>query len=771
MFERAMLSPDPYFGDRRKHGVLAFALALLALLLAACPRDEPATQLEMPGLREADYYWIAGRIFTNETGGKLRFLAHWNEGEDFPSMGIGHFIWFPEGVDAPFDESFPRMLEYVKGEVDECAPVPDWLAGETVPPAPWPDKASFDAAYDSDRVAALRAWLAQTAPEQSRFIVASFAARWNALEVDGKDALTALLQRLLATPRGLFAVIDYYNFKGIGSNPRERYAGEGWGLVQVLGDMAATGSIEDAALVEHFARATAERLALRVANAPPARNEARWLPGWHARVAAYSDAAARPAAAAATAFRVSPYIARVSSSQATVTWFSASGNPGSLRMPDGRILAGEPRRACELAYHLAEYGDLDEAGPVPWRQSVTIDGLVPGSDYALTVRQDGAEAPLALRTPDASSAHFVVLADVETEPESAGARVAWPARGQDERRYPVDQATGYAANLEAIAAKQPEFIAIAGDLVESGGEQRDWDEFWRYHATVAAAVPVVPALGNHDYYGGPGELGGYKPAGTSRALAKYRSYFAREPYYVYEHGPVALVVIDVNNGLPERSANDTNWYLDGTAPDWAPGSPQYAWLETALATAQRDRAFTFVMFHPAPYSSGIHGRAPGLDEDRNFSSGLPLRALTPLFLTYGVDAVFNGHDEMYEHSIVEGYEQRADGSTASHAVHFFTVGIAGDGLRGPDPLAFNPQRVFLAHLDAPERWSDAGVLLDGGRHYGHLDVRVGRDEDGNWQARLEPVYVFPVTDAAGELQRFETRVYDDVVTLGSPRVD
>ena len=762
-----MLSPDPTPGDRRKHGVLAFALLLVATLLVACPREEAATRLEMPGLSEADYYWIAARIFANETGGKLEYLTHWNEGEDFPSMGIGHFIWFPEGVDAPFDESFPTMLEYVKGAVNECAPVPDWLAGETVPAAPWPDKASFDAAYESDRVAGLRAWLAKTAPEQSRYIVANFAARYNALELDDKDELTGILQRLLASPRGLFAVIDYSNFKGIGSNPRERYAGEGWGLVQVLGDMAATGSIDDAALVGHFARATAERLALRVANAPPERNEARWLPGWRQRVAAYNDASARPAAAATTAFRVRPYIAGVTATTATIAWFSESGNPGRLELPDGRVVDGEPTRACELAYHLAEFGALEGAGPVPWRQSVTIDGLAPGGDHALTVRQDGEEAQLAVRMPATDRAHFVVFADVETEPESTGARVLWPAPGQPARRYPVDQTTGYAANLASIAASGPEFIAIAGDLVESGGEQRDWDEFWRHNARIAATIPIVPALGNHDYYGGPGDLGGYRADGTSRALAKYRSYFGREHYYALDHGPIALVVIDANNGLPERSSTDTNWYLDDTAPDWQPSSQQYAWLEQTLAAAQRDKAFTFVMFHAAPYSSGIHGRPPGLDEDQNFSSGLPLRALTPLFLKYGVDAVFNGHDEMYERSVVEGDEQRTDGSTAPHAVHFFTVGIAGDGLRGPDPLADNPQRVFLAHLDAPERWSDEGVLTEGGKHYGHLDVRVERGADGNWRARLEPVYVLPQLDASGALNGFATRRYDDVVILES----
>ena len=400
-----------------------------------------------------------------------------------------------------------------------------------------------------------------------------------------------------------------------------------------------------------------------------------------------------------------------------------------------------------------------------------VEGLEAGANYELSVTQDGEQAPVQVRTPNAGNAHFVVYADVETEPESTGAPVLWPAEGQKGRRYFVDQTTGYAANLEAIVAKQPDFIAVAGDLVESGGEQRDWDEFWRHNAAVAAAIPIIPALGNHDYYGGPGDLGGYGSSGTSRSLLRYQSYFGRPNYYVFEWGPVALIVLDTNNGLPERSATDTNWYLDNTAPEWQPGSRQYAWMEETLAEAQRDKAFTFVMFHSAPYTSGIHGRPAGLDDKSNFSSGLPLRELAALFLKYGVDAVFSGHDEMYERSVVEGVEESPNGDNVPHAVHFYTVGIAGDGLRGPDPLADNPQRVFLAHIDAPEQWSANGILRDGGRHYGHLDVQVEQGEDGNWQARLEPVYVFPVMTAEGELERFETRRYDDVVVLESRHVD
>ncbi len=136
-----------------------------------------------------------------------------------------------------------------------------------------------------------------------------------------------------------------------------------------------------------------------------------------------------------------------------------------------------------------------------------------------------------------------------------------------------------------------------------------------------------------------------------------------------------------------------------------------------------------------------------------------------LFKKYGVDAVFAGHDEMYEHSLVDG-------------VHFFDIGIGGDGLRGPymgedgkfDIPSNNSYQLFLAHLNAPETWS-GNQLTDGGKHYGHLEVNV-TFEDGEWRAELTPVYVFPMMDQSGEVIRdisglpvLERRIYDDVTLI------
>ena len=76
----------------------------------------------------------------------------WNAGEDFPSLGIGHFIWYPAGYSGPFDESFPKFVSYARSRGVQ---VPSYFNG----PAPWPNKAAF-LADRSGRADAMRRWLA-----------------------------------------------------------------------------------------------------------------------------------------------------------------------------------------------------------------------------------------------------------------------------------------------------------------------------------------------------------------------------------------------------------------------------------------------------------------------------------------------------------------------------------------------------------------------------------------------------------------------------------
>ncbi len=265
------------------------------------PPDHTASisRLQLPPLKDTDYDWIAARIFENEAASQVRYLTFWGEGEDFPSFGIGHFIWFPAGVDAPFDEQFPDMVAYVSQRASSDQPLPQWMQNLVPFDAPWLSKDAFDQAWSSDEMTALREWLQASARWQARYIVATFEQRWQALEMpsDKKLQLTTLLQQLANSAPGLFAIIDYYNFKGLGVNPRERYQGQGWGLIQVLQAMPSFGAsidlkagsvtVTDVELVEQFSMAAAERLSLRVELAPAERNENRWLPGWLKRLQGY----------------------------------------------------------------------------------------------------------------------------------------------------------------------------------------------------------------------------------------------------------------------------------------------------------------------------------------------------------------------------------------------------------------------------------------------------------------------------------------------------
>ena len=227
--------------------------------------------------------WVGQKVWHNECDGTVEGLVSWNAGEQFASLGIGHFIWYPAGQKGPFEESFPTLITQLAAA---GIAIPDWTRG----PCPWNSRAEFMTAAGSARVRELRALLARTVPQQTAALVARMEAALPKLLAAApsgdRTAIEARFKALRGTREGTFALIDYVNFKGEGTLASERYQGQGWGLLQVLQGMR--GNPNGAAATAEFARAALEVLKQRVQNAPPARNEARWLPGWSARVRAYA---------------------------------------------------------------------------------------------------------------------------------------------------------------------------------------------------------------------------------------------------------------------------------------------------------------------------------------------------------------------------------------------------------------------------------------------------------------------------------------------------
>jgi hypothetical protein len=225
---------------------------------------------------------IGRRLWQNESGGTIAGLTAWNFGEDFASLGIGHFIWYPVKMRGPFEESFPPLVRYL---AQNGVKIPAWL--EQASGCPWPNRTQFIADQRTPRMKELRSLLAETISLQARFaglrLERALPKMLEAVPNEDREKIRSNFERVAGEPLGLYALVDYVNFKGEGTLASERYRGEGWGLLQVLQEMR-----NGPARLE-FSQAADRVLTRRVANAPAARDEKRWLPGWRNRIRTYAQ--------------------------------------------------------------------------------------------------------------------------------------------------------------------------------------------------------------------------------------------------------------------------------------------------------------------------------------------------------------------------------------------------------------------------------------------------------------------------------------------------
>ncbi|GAB3822335.1 hypothetical protein GCM10028820_32560 [Tessaracoccus terricola] len=390
-------------------------------------------------------------------------------------------------------------------------------------------------------------------------------------------------------------------------------------------------------------------------------------------------------------------------------------------------------------------------------------------------------------------------------------------------RYPMDQDRAMQENMRVIEEQDPDLMIIAGDLSQGSGYQPAWDEFFGYvageHGTLASQIPFLTAVGNWETFaalnGGYGTDEDRSPAVISRN--KYLDYWthpvdpenpaARGSYYRADHGPLTVLTLDSTNGRPDESAGDGSLptitgddteltpenlstdtqgeftydayaaayqevFPGSTAddvdlPNMDPASRQWEWAQEQLADAAADGQIIIVQFHHAAYSIGVHGVPPNHAIPDN-QSGVAMRAYTPMFEEHGVSVVLSGHDEMFERSWVD---EDGDGE----GFHSYDIGVAADGLRGElmvpaegggyEPLAFNTATQWSAVRDQPETWElvdGRPQLVDGGLHYGHLQIDITRNGD-QADVVLTPVYLFPHLDEDYDVVSVERRIYDDVV--------
>ena len=239
-------------------------------------------------LSPAEIKQIGDQVFVNECAGKDECLMEWSEGEDFLSLGLGHFIWYPKDKTGPFEESFPVFVNYLK---EKLVKLPDFLDKDPFPDCPWTSREDFLKNKQGVKAQELYHFLIETKGWQSVFLIAhlkvSLALMLHHVPEKNRVALRKQFNRVASTLQGTYVLADYANFKGLGISSSERYQGNGWGLLQVLSRMK--GDKGGLKAINEFVQVADKVLTDRVNNAPADRQEQRWLLGWQNRIKSYLE--------------------------------------------------------------------------------------------------------------------------------------------------------------------------------------------------------------------------------------------------------------------------------------------------------------------------------------------------------------------------------------------------------------------------------------------------------------------------------------------------
>jgi hypothetical protein len=242
-------------------------------------------------LSKRDLEKIAHKIWLNEGLGKKSYLVWWNKGEEFASLGIGHFIWFTKDKPMWFFHAFPAMLRYITAR---GAKPPKWLKPDM--PCVWNNYQEWKRAKrkNTKKMRELTQFLYKTRGLQAQFMLHRMKEAKGKLIKYAPNKKTRRLiihnfNRLLykrngkIDPQGAYILIDYTNFKGDGTLESERYQGKGWGLYQVLLHM----NPNDPNAKRAFAKSARFILDRLTKICPPERNLKRFKRGWFKRIDTY----------------------------------------------------------------------------------------------------------------------------------------------------------------------------------------------------------------------------------------------------------------------------------------------------------------------------------------------------------------------------------------------------------------------------------------------------------------------------------------------------
>jgi 3',5'-cyclic AMP phosphodiesterase CpdA len=214
----------------------------------------------------------------------------------------------------------------------------------------------------------------------------------------------------------------------------------------------------------------------------------------------------------------------------------------------------------------------------------------------------------------------------------------------------------YKKIVAMIMERKPDFVVNTGDMIAMPGDVKEWAEFWEMSKPIT--VPYFLAVGNHD---------AHPNVPLSEKIYEHEVDLpGNELYYSFIAGNSLFIVLDSNLDDQEKKIT----------------GEQYQWLENVLESSKQKHKFVF-LHHPLFTEPGKGKHAGGgLDQfpkDRD--------RLEALFVKAKIDAVFSGHEHIYQRRTIDGITHIITGGGGAPLYangddggfnHFIRVTVDGD---------------------------------------------------------------------------------------------
>lgn len=170
------------------------------------------------------------------------------------------------------------------------------------------------------------------------------------------------------------------------------------------------------------------------------------------------------------------------------------------------------------------------------------------------------------------------------------------------------------------------FILNTGDIVDIGNKEEEWYDFFDIAKNYLLKIPMIAAIGNHDYYKS-------RENDTPELFQKYLRWDDSEKIGFYSVSYNHFELLIFNSNLHKLSIKQKE--------------SQWQWLESKLKENFENKKISIVSMHYPVLSTSIWTITDSSSREMR-------RKMIPLLEKYKVKLVLSGHTHLYERSFKNG---------------------------------------------------------------------------------------------------------------------